>query len=82
LSADGVFSQIDPLSLPGAGLRHLDFTSGVNVQGMFEGIFISREVGNHAAVPPPMLGDSHAKQSMVRVYGSEQDMQVLWRSHF
>lgn len=48
---------------------------------MFEGIFISREVGNHAAVPPPMLGDSHAKQPMVRVYGSEQDMQVLRRTH-
>ncbi|KAH8705086.1 hypothetical protein BGW36DRAFT_285569 [Talaromyces proteolyticus] len=70
---DGVFSQIDPLSLPGAGLRHLDFASDVNVQGMFEGIFITRDVGHHTPVSP-ILGTPQAKQPTVRAYGSEHDI--------
>jgi hypothetical protein len=66
-----MFGQIDPLSLPGAGLRHLDFPQ--DVQGMFEGLFIPREGESHPVVPqsaPPAV----RKRPMVRAYGSEQEM--------
>lgn len=66
-----MFSQIDPLSLPGAGLRHADFPP--DVHGMFEGLFLPRDAGNHAAVPGS-VPTSGPKQPTVRAYGSEQEM--------
>lgn len=64
---DGVFSQIEPLALPGAGLRHMDFNP--EVQDMFAGMFV------HQAVPvPQVLLPSGGKQPTVRTYGSEQDI--------
>lgn len=70
-TAAGMFNQIDPLALPGAGLRHLDFPT--EVQSMFEDLFAPGDGANpHVqmepapAVPP--------KPSMVRAYGSEPDM--------
>ncbi|KAJ9356121.1 C6 zinc finger domain protein [Paecilomyces variotii] len=67
----GMFNQIDPLALPGAGLRHLDFPT--EVQSMFEDLFAPGDGANpHVqmepapAVPP--------KPSMVRAYGSEPDI--------
>lgn len=70
-AAAGMFNQIDPLSMPGAGLRHLDFPH--DVQSMFEDLFAPVDgVQSHAHIEPPPA--AVPKQSMVRVYGSEQDM--------
>lgn len=65
-----MFGQIDPMSLPGAGLRHLDFQ---DVHGMFDGMFIPRE-GEHPPAVPQSAPTPVRKQPMVRAYGSEQDM--------
>lgn len=73
--AEGMFSQIDPLSLPGAGLRHADFPPDVN--GMFEGLFIPREDVESPPAGPGSIPTPGAKQPVVRAYGSEQEMSVL-----
>ncbi|EFE36860.1 uncharacterized protein ARB_04386 [Trichophyton benhamiae CBS 112371] len=70
-----IFTQVDDLAVPGAGLRHLDFP--VDVQSMFEGLFVppnaQQQVPVHStpahppAVPP-------AEPPRVRLYGNEQDI--------
>ena len=68
--APGMFSQIDVLSLPGAGLRHLDFPQ---VSSMFQGFFASDGNSSHVPVelmPSPLSGT----QCFVRTYGSEPEM--------
>ncbi|KUL91011.1 hypothetical protein ZTR_00884 [Talaromyces verruculosus] len=71
--ADGAFSQIEPLALPGAGLRHLDFSP--EVQGMFVGMFTHPAGGHHPAVPVSQVPLAPGgKQPTVRAYGSEQDI--------
>jgi hypothetical protein len=69
-SASGMFSQIDDLSLPGAGLRHLDFQS--EMPSMFQGFFTG-EGQSHMQVPP-MPPSMSSSQSFVRTYGSEPEM--------
>ncbi|KAE8556037.1 hypothetical protein TMatcc_003342 [Talaromyces marneffei ATCC 18224] len=70
---DGAFSQIEPLALPGAGLRHLDFNP--EVQGMFVGMFAHPGEGHHPAVPVSQVSLAPGgKQPTVRAYGSEQDI--------
>ncbi|KAJ5246205.1 hypothetical protein N7468_001188 [Penicillium chermesinum] len=59
--ASGMFSQIDDLSLPGAGLRHLDFSQANSVFPGFPSIPLDLS-------PLPM---SNNAQSLVRLYGSE-----------
>ncbi|KAJ5120657.1 uncharacterized protein N7515_010045 [Penicillium bovifimosum] len=69
--APGMFSQIDELSVPGAGLRHLEFQS--DVPSMFEGFFTGDGGQSHMRVPPtpPSLNSA---QSFVRTYGSEAEI--------
>ncbi|KAJ5424026.1 Transcription factor [Penicillium cf. griseofulvum] len=47
--APGMFNQIDELSLPGAGLRHLDFQS--DVPSMFQNFFTGDGSQSHMQVP-------------------------------
>ncbi|KAJ5783006.1 hypothetical protein N7457_004780 [Penicillium paradoxum] len=67
----GMFNQIDELSLPGAGLRHLDFQS--DVPSMFQGFFTGDGGQSHMQVPPvpPSLNSA---QCFVRTYGSEPEI--------
>ncbi|CAG8239465.1 unnamed protein product [Penicillium salamii] len=67
----GMFSQIDDLSLPGAGLRHLDFQA--EVPSIFQGLFNSDGTQSHMQVPPisPSLMGT---ESYVRTYGSEPEI--------
>jgi hypothetical protein len=67
--APDMFSQIDVLSLPGAGLRHLDFPQSSLIQGYYSGDGSSRLV--HVEPMPSPMGDT---QSWVRTYGSEPEM--------
>ncbi|KAJ5098474.1 hypothetical protein N7532_005475 [Penicillium argentinense] len=66
----GMFSQIDVLSLPGAGLRHLDFPQ---VASMFQGYFTGDADTTHVHmgnVPSPLS----TTQCLVRTYGSEPEI--------
>jgi hypothetical protein len=70
VTAPGMFTQIDVLSLPGAGLRHLDFPQ---VGSLFQGFFSGDESPSHVhmgAMPSPMSTTS----CLVRTYGSEPEM--------
>lgn len=71
VEASGMFSQIDELSMPGAGLRHLDFNQ---VNSMFPGFYDSD--GNTPPIPldlaPLPMGNN--TQLLVRLYKSEVDM--------
>ncbi|KAJ5492257.1 hypothetical protein N7453_010354 [Penicillium expansum] len=69
--APGMFNQIDDLSLPGAGLRHLDFQS--EVPSMFQSFFAGDGSQSHMQVPlmsPPL----NSAQPFVRTYGSEPEI--------
>ncbi|OGM43477.1 C6 zinc finger domain protein [Aspergillus bombycis] len=69
----GMFGQIDGLSVPGAGLRSLDFPS--DVQSMFADLFIPHEAGHPPAQMEPTPSPSNiSTQSLVRTYGSEHDI--------
>ncbi|KAM5499231.1 hypothetical protein McanMca71_006420 [Microsporum canis] len=53
-----IFTQVDDLAVPGAGLKHLDFP--VDVQSMFEGLFVppqqqapAHPTAAHPPVPAP-----------------------------
>ncbi|KAJ5370825.1 uncharacterized protein N7496_006917 [Penicillium cataractarum] len=66
----GMFSQIDVLSLPGAGLRHLDFPQ---VGSLFQGFYGGDGSPSHVhleAMPSPMSTTS----CLVRTYGSEPEI--------
>lgn len=70
VTAPGMFTQIDVLSLPGAGLRHLDFPQ---VGSLFQGFYAGDESPSHVhmeAMPSPMSTTS----CRVRTYGSEPEM--------
>ncbi|KAB8067789.1 C6 zinc finger domain protein [Aspergillus leporis] len=69
----GMFGQIDSLSVPGAGLRSLDFPS--DVHSMFADLFIPNDAGH----PPPQMEPTPSPSnistpSLVRTYGSEHDI--------
>lgn len=66
-----MFSQIDELALPGAGLRHLDYQS--EIPSMFQSFFTGDGSQSHMQVPPvpPSLNNT---QCLVRTYGSEPEM--------
>ncbi|KAJ5945806.1 hypothetical protein N7454_002645, partial [Penicillium verhagenii] len=66
-----MFTQIDVLSLPGAGLRHLDFPH--QASSMFQGYYTSETDPSHGPLemmPSPLTG----AQSYVRTYGSEPEI--------
>jgi hypothetical protein len=70
VTAPGMFSQIDVLSMPGAGLRHLDYPQ---VGSLFQGFYGGDESPSHVhmeAMPSPMSTTS----CLVRTYGSEPEM--------
>jgi hypothetical protein len=72
-AASAMFGQIDVLSLPGAGLRALDYSSDVNA--MFADLFPSNNGSNTQGQMEPTSSPSNIpSQPMVRTYGSEQDM--------
>ncbi|CAI7582741.1 unnamed protein product [Penicillium bialowiezense] len=66
-----IFNQLDNLSLPGAGLRHLDFQS--EMPSIFQGLFTNDGTQSHMQVPPisPPLSTT---DSYVRTYGSEPEI--------
>ncbi|KXG47407.1 Transcription factor [Penicillium griseofulvum] len=69
--APGMFNQIDELSLPGAGLRHLDFQS--DVPSMFQNFFTGDGSQSHMQVPL-MSPPPNSTQPFVRTYGSEPEI--------
>jgi hypothetical protein len=68
-----MFGQIDVMSIPGAGLRSLDFSSDVHT--MFADLFAPTNGAHHPAQMEPTPSPSNTPcHSLVRTYGSEQDM--------
>ncbi|KAF7115742.1 hypothetical protein CNMCM5793_003245 [Aspergillus hiratsukae] len=68
-----MFSHIDVLSLPGAGLRALDFSSDVNT--MFADLFTSNNGNNPQSQMEPTPSPSNTpSRPRVRTYGSEHDI--------
>ncbi|KAJ5279439.1 hypothetical protein N7478_004811 [Penicillium angulare] len=66
-----MFTQIDVLSLPGAGLRHLDFPQ---MSPVFQSYFTDGAVPSHVPLgllPTSEMGDA---QCVVRTYGSELEI--------
>ncbi|KAJ5697634.1 hypothetical protein N7488_011318 [Penicillium malachiteum] len=65
-----MFTQIDVLSLPGAGLRHLDFPQ---VTSMFQSYYSGDTGASHVPLElmPSPLSDT---QCFVRLYGSEPEI--------
>ncbi|KAG2416456.1 hypothetical protein HFD88_007671 [Aspergillus terreus] len=69
----GMFGQIDVMSIPGAGLRTLDFSSDVHT--MFADLFAPTNEAHHPAQMEPTPSPSNTPcHSLVRTYGSEQDI--------
>lgn len=68
--AAGIFSQIDVLSAPGAGLRHLDFT----MTSMFQSYLGDENPSSVQMEPVP--SSMNTQQCFVRTYGSEAEMSV------
>ncbi|CAI7597292.1 unnamed protein product [Penicillium pancosmium] len=66
----GMFTQIDVLSLPGAGLRHLDFPQ---VASMFQGYFTGDDSTSHVHMGP-ISSPLSTTQCLVRTYGSEPEI--------
>ncbi|KAJ5160009.1 uncharacterized protein N7482_007013 [Penicillium canariense] len=66
----GMFSQIDVLSLPGAGLRHLDFPQ---VASIFQGFYAGDESPSHVHMEP-MPSLMSTTSCLVRTYGSEAEI--------
>ncbi|KAJ5620628.1 transcriptional regulator family: Fungal Specific TF [Penicillium lagena] len=66
-AASEIFDQIDLLSVPGAGLRHLDLQS--DIPSIFQGVYSSDGFINTV---PSELGNS--SPCLVRTYGSEAEM--------
>lgn len=73
--APGMFSQIDVLSLPGAGLRHLDFPQ---VASIFQGYFTGDNSPSHVHIDP-IPSPLNTTQCLVRTYGSEPEMYVAFK---
>ncbi|KKZ67932.1 hypothetical protein EMCG_06463 [[Emmonsia] crescens] len=72
---EAVFDQFDSLAVPGAGLRHLDFSP--EVQSMFEDLMVpaSGDVSRAAlATEPAPINMPSQDPSRVRVYGNEHDI--------
>ncbi|KAJ5654010.1 hypothetical protein N7490_001013 [Penicillium lividum] len=67
----GMFTQIDVLSLPGAGLRHLDFPQ--QVSPMFQGYYAGESDPTHVPLEP-MPSPLTRAQCYVRAYGSEPEI--------
>ncbi|GKZ20073.1 hypothetical protein AbraCBS73388_005250 [Aspergillus brasiliensis] len=66
--ASGMFGQIDVLSIPGAGLRSLDFPS--DVHAMFADLFVPGTENAHGLEPTPSPTNIPSR-ALVRTYGSE-----------
>lgn len=68
-----MFGQIDVLSIPGAGLRSLDFTSDVHT--MFADLFVPNDgPSSHVQMEPTPSPSSVSTPSLVRAYAHEHDM--------
>ncbi|EGE83708.1 C6 zinc finger domain-containing protein [Blastomyces dermatitidis ATCC 18188] len=72
---EAVFDQFDSLAVPGAGLRHLDFSP--EVQSMFEDLMVpaSGDVSRATLATEPVPVNMPSQDpSRVRVYGNEHDI--------
>ncbi|KAI9370593.1 C6 zinc finger domain protein [Aspergillus egyptiacus] len=69
---DAMFSEIDVLSAPAAGIRNLDFS--LDVPSMFAGLFVPNAGGNAHEIELTPPSSSISSQSMVRTYDSEHDI--------
>ncbi|EAW13072.1 uncharacterized protein ACLA_015100 [Aspergillus clavatus NRRL 1] len=68
-----MFGQIDVLSMPGAGLRALDFSSDMHT--MFADLFTPSNGSNpHAHMEPTPSPSNAPSHTMVRTYGNEYDI--------
>lgn len=76
IASSDMFGQIDELSMPGAGLRSLDYSS--DVQTMFADLFVPDTEGHpdvHMQSTPS--SPSMPMQPLARTYGSEYEMLVV-----
>ncbi|PYH96313.1 C6 zinc finger domain protein [Aspergillus ellipticus CBS 707.79] len=68
--SSGIFGQIDVLSIPGAGLRSLDFPS--DVHAMFADLFVpNADNSAHVQMEPTPSPSNIPSRSLVRTYGSD-----------
>ena len=74
LASSAIFGQIDDLSMPGAGLRNLDFSS--DVPSMFADFLVTNPEANSTVQMPSARAPAMPMQVLVRAYGSEQELSV------
>ena len=74
LASSAIFGQIDGLSMPGAGLRNLDFSS--EVPSMFADFLVSNPGPSSTVQMPSARASSMSMQTLVRAYGSEHELSV------
>lgn len=72
-TAQEMFHQIDMLSVPGAGLRHLDFSQ---LPSLFQGYYTDDGSSPHIQMDPMPSPLSNTTPCLVRTYGSEAEMWV------
>lgn len=74
-ASSAIFGQIDDLSMPGAGLRNLDFSS--DVPSMFADFLVTNpEANSTVQMPSARAPSAMPMQVLVRAYGSEQELSV------
>ncbi|KAJ5488968.1 hypothetical protein N7539_003858 [Penicillium diatomitis] len=66
----GLFNQIDVLSLPGAGLRHLDYP---HVGSLFQGFYVGEDSSSPLQMES-MPSTISTRSCLVRTYGTESDI--------
>ncbi|PLB42053.1 uncharacterized protein BDW47DRAFT_114815 [Aspergillus candidus] len=71
--SSGMFGQIDVLSMPGAGLRSLDFSS--DVHSMFANFFVQNDGScAHVQMGPTPSPSNVSSNAWVRTYASESEI--------
>lgn len=82
--SSGMFTQIDDLSIPGAGIRSMDYSSDVN--NMLADLLVSNSGGSsHVQMQPTPSPSTMSMRTLVRTYGSEQELSecsLEWRANF
>lgn len=74
-ASSGMFTQIDDLSIPGAGIRSMGYSSDVN--NMLADLLVSNSRGSsHVQMQPTSSPSTMSMRTLVRTYGSEQELSV------
>lgn len=74
-ASSGMFTQIDDLSIPGAGIRSTGYSSDVN--NMLVDLLVSNNAGSsQVQMQPTPSPPTMPMRSLVRTYGSEQELSV------